>query len=389
MAISGGIIEFADSGDVVAKAGMLYLAESEIKRITKSLRLSIDAIESKAFDELPALNYGIDKNEIAKYALKDINPHQKRALSTVSRIVIYKDEDFNTSQLTGYAQKLASLNTRNEELSKQNDALHEQVKKLTKQKKQYRLVIVLVLVLLGSLVGLYFFNKNVQELQADLASKRETISSLQNDVKKQKDEIGVLNSTISSQKGTILDLEKDVARKSNTCDSLFRENSTKESRIESLQDDNLSLRSELSSVKKKNESLNTEVSSLKRKVSNIPSFFVTEVLMDCGSGDYKGQLYASQSSYIGAKVKYYGIQSGSKTLYWKIFDPSGTLRHTADAPSGYSIAQDVNISTGNGVLYLTGIGDKKTGGYWNKGTYRIEIYEKSGRVIASQYFELK
>ena len=110
--------------------------------------------------------------------------------------------------------------------------------------------------------------------------------------------------------------------------------------------------------------------------------------MDCGSENYKGALYASQSTYIRAKVKYYGFKSSNRTIYWKIYDPDGTLRHTSDAPPGYSVAKDISIGTGAGVFYLTGIGDKSKG-YWKKGTYRIEIYEQNGREVASQYFELK
>lgn len=388
MAVSGRIIEFADTGSVIAKAGMLYLEEAEIKRVTKSLRLSIEALDNVSFAELPPVNYAIDKKEIAKFSLKGINTQQKKSLSTVNRIIVYKDEDYNTTQLTGYAQKLANLNKRNEDLLNQNAELQEKIDKLTKQKKQYRLVIILVLILLGSLVGLYFFNKNVQELQADLSSKRETISSLQSDVKRQIGEIEALNTTVNSQKNALLDLEKRYSNTVSTCDSLVRENSSKDTIIESLQNENSSLRSDVSSITRKNESLSSDISQLKRTTSNQPAFFITEILMDCGSENYKGALYASQSTYISAKVKYYGFKSGNRTIYWKIYDPNGTLRHTSDAPSGYSVAKDISIGTGAGVFYLTGIGDKSKG-YWKKGTYRIEIYEQNGREVASQYFELK
>lgn len=164
MAISGGIIEFADDGQVMAKAGVLFMAEEEVKRITKSLCISIDALDSKSFEKLPALNYGLDRRRITKFALKDVNSSLSQAFSTVSRIIIYKDENFNSTQLTGYAQKLASLNRRNEELSRQNSELHGMVSTLRNKQRNTRWVSLLSIVVIVLFLILYFKVINPSEV---------------------------------------------------------------------------------------------------------------------------------------------------------------------------------------------------------------------------------
>ena len=148
------------------------------------------------------------------------------------------------------------------------------------------------------------------------------------------------------------------------------------------------MNNKVSSLSKKNESLDSELASLKRLSSNLPAFFVTDMIADCGSGAYDGVLQASESTYISARVKYYGIHSGSRTLYWKLIDPNGNVRHVENAPTGYSDSEEYYIRTVNNEFTWTGIGGKNKG-HWKKGTYRIELYEKSGRKVMWQYFELK
>lgn len=156
MVVSGRIIEFSDNGSVVAKAGMLYQEEAEIKRIAKSLRSFIDSVDSGAFEELPALNYGIDRREVSEHALNDINTHQKRAIATYCRVIIFKDEDFNTTQLTGYAKKLSSLNNLYKELSDRNSELLDIVSKLRNQQRNIKWVSLLSIVVVILSLILYF-----------------------------------------------------------------------------------------------------------------------------------------------------------------------------------------------------------------------------------------
>lgn len=164
MVVSGRIIEFADNGSVVAKARMLYQEEAEIKRIAKSLRLLIGSVDNGTFGELPALNYGIDRREVSEFALNEINTHQNRAIATFCRVIIYKDEDFNTAQLAGYALKLESLNNRNKELSDQNSELQGTVSKLRNKQRNIKWVSLLSIVVVVLSLILYFKVINPSEV---------------------------------------------------------------------------------------------------------------------------------------------------------------------------------------------------------------------------------
>lgn len=94
--------------------------------------------------------------------------------------------------------------TRKNELSSEYNNLKNQYDKLTKQKKQYRNVIVLCLLVVLCGIGLFFLNDT-------LNSTQQTLSESQNDNIQKEKTIKKLNSDIIALNGNISNLESSLS----------------------------------------------------------------------------------------------------------------------------------------------------------------------------------
>lgn len=140
-----------------------------------------------------------------------------------------------------------------------------------------------------------------------------------------------------------------------------------------------SLRSELSSVKAERDKAKQDLSSLRERIGKTTPLVINEIQI---ANKYKGgtietnygsTIYSSNTMYLAPKITYTGYASGNKTLYVKIFRPSGAMSTGTSSPSGYSFSDTEYIYTGENTCELTSWGNE-TKGHWESGTYRIEIW---------------
>lgn len=142
-------------------------------------------------------------------------------------------------------------------------------------------------------------------------------------------------------------------------------------------------KSEISKYESQISDLISDISILKSRIQRIGNkvpFIVTDIKMantyKDGSvyTDYGNSIYSSSSMYLTPKIFYDGVKSGSYSIYWKIFNPDGTLSTGTSSPSGYSTKGTIYINEGEGNSYsMHGWGNENKG-HWRSGTYRIEIW---------------
>lgn len=89
--------------------------------------------------------------------------------------------------------------------------------------------------------------------------------------------------------------------------------------------------------------------------------------------DYGERIYDYNTMYLKPRIRYIGLESGMKTFKVKWYTPSGFLSRGDSSPSGFSLADDKNVSKGNNTLTLSGWGNDSKGN-WRGGTYRIEVW---------------
>ncbi|MDE6159253.1 MAG: hypothetical protein K2F69_04045 [Bacteroidaceae bacterium] len=147
----------------------------------------------------------IAKDSIKEHCISDGVQDIVRASYSYGFTYIYKDEDYDTVRMNSYKGVLSRLNEENKALKEKNLELQEENRKVLHQKKQYRYVLTLTVLILFCGVGLFFLNDSLKNTQAHLKQANRTISNKNNT-------IANLNNEVSSLKTCLTD-EKDLRKK--------------------------------------------------------------------------------------------------------------------------------------------------------------------------------
>ena len=102
--------------------------------------------------------------------------------------------------MNSYRGVLSRLNEENKVLKEKNLELQEENRKVLHQKKQYRYVLVLMLMILGCGAGLFFLNDNLKNTKANLEQANQTISNRDNIIVSLNNKVSSLKSSLSSEK---------------------------------------------------------------------------------------------------------------------------------------------------------------------------------------------
>ena len=154
---------------------------------------------------MPRTDYGIAKDSIKEHCISDGSQDIVRASYSYGFTYIYKDEDYDTVRINSYKGVLRRLSEENDRLKKKNGEFQEENKKVLRQKKQYRYVLILMILILFCGIGLFFLNDSLKNTKANLEQANQTISNKDNT-------IVILNNKISSLKTSLTD-EKEMREK--------------------------------------------------------------------------------------------------------------------------------------------------------------------------------
>lgn len=176
---NGKLIHFNEQGDLVTSVEKLYLNRDEIDLLTESLRAGFKRFETFSAP-LPAVSYGTSKDSFKDFVVDDDQDEIIKSSHTNGYTYIYKSKDFNTSQLNSYRGVLSRAYKEKIELTEKYEKLQVEHTKTLRQKKQFKFVLILFLVLLGCTIGLFSLNDNLNITRDALSSANDTIS-MQND----------------------------------------------------------------------------------------------------------------------------------------------------------------------------------------------------------------
>lgn len=342
LAISGRLIEFSTDGDLLPKAGELYIHKEEIERISVSLSGDIERISSTAFKNLPPYNYGVGINEEKHCAVAEAEKELPKLIKAANNIVIHKDSDYKSAQFVGFAKQLSDLFSANQELKKQNGDLNNQVASLNKQKKQYKLVTALSILFLLAIIGIIAFGHNILTLRGEVENKE---------------------SIIADKNGTIQSLQQDVLKKETTIGSLKRDIASKEALIS------------------KRDSFLVNFASL----TPCP-IAISDIEIKNEDEDYGTTIYSSNTTYIYSRMSVHSLIDGVVELYVKFFTPYG-LSSGSSSPSGYSYKSSASLTKNQTTMIGVSGWGSSTKGHWKSGTYRIE-YWYEGVCLGTKSFTI-
>jgi hypothetical protein len=249
--LKGELLQF-EKGKCVYIISKFAEKPLEIERIKTFFKNGLESDFTRDFTNIsPAFKVGNGDKTIS------VKENDIDILAAISKfdIVHISNNEKSLSELERTHKMLTDLYAEKQELS-------QKYNKLVAQKKQYKVVLFLCLIVIGCTIALFAFNKNLQ-------SKDSQISSLNDEIIQKQDDIETLNANIVN-----LQIERESL--TNEVSSLTNENSNLQSKNRSLQTD----------LKDKNK----ELYDLKYKYKKRPYRFYVESV-DCSDYSFRITLY--------------------------------------------------------------------------------------------------
>lgn len=210
LAERGIIINYSKGGDLTTSLSSLKKEEEEVMEYANYLQGEISSI--RTVRKIPHADYTVSINSQKIFNENDNNNDIVKASYTFGFTVILKQDNYDTIRSTSYRNTLRQLNAQNESLTKEIYKLKETNKKILRQKKQFKKVIFLFLLLIASGLGIYFLYDNLNNTQDELFSANSTIQ-------KQNYVISDKNGIISNLNDSIYNIQRvatDIIQQKNS-----------------------------------------------------------------------------------------------------------------------------------------------------------------------------
>ena len=326
----GVLFNYDKQGQIRKNVVSFATEAAEIDNIFRDIK---DDLERRPlfWEQLPPEDLSVPLTSKIALAFNDDDKAKiTEALRHYHNVVVTMENTLPSS----FSQTILRLNTEKEQLVVQKNGLESEIESLKRQKKQYKWVIILSLLVAVGLIAIVSFNQNVNELRSVLRSRDVSIDSL-NVV------IGNKNQAISTQESIINRKDKEI--------------SNLNASLKEIQDD-----------------FDIFKNTYPIKISKI----------EIGNTDYDRNVYtdygytinSNTTMFLTPKITYTGVKSGASiSLKIKWYNPNGTLSTGTSSPKGFSQEKSLYVYSGENTEILQGWGGR-TKGHWDAGTYRIEIW---------------
>lgn len=166
--VKGELLEFTNDGNLSTKVSQLYTNTEELQRVSDYLNSNLTSLGRYA-EKLPPVNFAVPNTEWKTFSFDEIKDVQC-VIKDYSNIRVIKGENYDTDALKGYAHKLktqdAEIKTLSNEISKQK----AEIATLKRQKKQFSMVIFLIVVIA---IGLLIFMSKINS-KNEIIERRDT-----------------------------------------------------------------------------------------------------------------------------------------------------------------------------------------------------------------------
>lgn len=309
---SGRLFKIGQNGKLIFATDDFGSRKDEFDRISGNFNDELEIKGENFFSLLPKTYKQGSGHK--SFSISDGAEEINEAISNYDTVSILCNNNTDTDYVSRQIKKLYD----------ENLSLKNRYETLNKQKKQYKWVAILSILVIGCLIWLYFLNDS-------------------------------LSGVISDQSLTINSMEDTIRNKDYRIVSLGEELSKVRSSLKLVED-------ELSSFK----------TTFPINITNI------EIGNSYENGnietDYGKTIYSENTMYLKPNVSYTGIDVGSSiNLKIRWYRPDGTLSAGIYSPAGFSQQFSLYVNKGNNITVFPGWGSRYKG-YWEKGTYRIEIW---------------
>jgi uncharacterized coiled-coil DUF342 family protein len=340
--VKGELLEFTNDGNLSTKVSQLYTNAEELQRISDYLNSKLSSIGRYA-EKLPAQNFAVPTSEWKNFMFDELESI-KSVVKSYSNIRIIKGENYDTDSLKGYAHKLKTKNEEIKTLTNEIFKLRGEISTLKRQKKQFAVVVVLIIIIA---IGLLIFMSKIKD-KNEIIDRRDTrIVELEDHRDRLKSDSMNLTSALTSTKETLKLTKKELEQLQTNYSNLEKEKNELYAQSESQ-------RQTINSLKDKNLELGNTITALKNKINNLSS--------------------ESRSSYLtgASKSKSFLSKHDKEYALWLYATNAVCINHFSVFPSKSG--------------YIT-IGLYKSSGYM-VASFRTYVYANQWNKISPQGFEL-
>ncbi len=378
----GKIVGIDSKGNIKFLIKDYFEEDVEIQEVYHRILRELD-LNKKNSVILPPIDLSVSIDSLLELSIE--NDSQERIIEAskhYSNLYIVRLEA-EIERVTGFSNVVKGLCKEKDALQLKIKKDQDEIAKLKRQKKQTTIVLILLcIIIIGGLIVYNYATDKEQTIR--LQSNK--IEGLTNRINQLTTDSSRLEENLLSVKTSLASTQIELKQKNSELDE-------KVSMIESLQENVNKLETKLSNVETKLEDTKGRLELYRQNITNTPLIIeeisVANTYYDGAfETNYGGYLKSSASRYIAPRISYYGLISGSKTIYIKLFYPNGELVTLMDnkSPKGYTNSYSRNISKGENTMVLNGIGgDKK--GHWPAGKYKYEFY-CDGKLIGIHEFTI-
>lgn len=154
LAKAGVIINFSYNGGITSRLKSFKEEEAEVMAAINSLQIKINDLTDLM--ELPPVDFSVAVSSRKLFKYTDKDSEIAGATCRFGFTIVLKDCDYDTIRTTNYRNILKNLNEEKNALIKENERLKEKNRKINRQKKQFKNVVLLFLIVIGCSIGLFF-----------------------------------------------------------------------------------------------------------------------------------------------------------------------------------------------------------------------------------------
>lgn len=250
--VKGELLEFTDDGSLSTKVNQLYTNTDELQRVADYLNGKLSFL-GKYIQKLPPVNYSISTSEWKSYAY-DETAFIQAAINDYSNIRVIKGENYDSESLKGYAAKLKTQDGNIKRLQNEIVNLKEENTKLNRQKKQFTIVLnLLLLIVFGVIVFVTQINsKNeiIQRKNGEIERLELHRNRLQVDSTNLTMSLNETNESLRTANNNLKQLREDYKNLKNEKDELVASNESMEQTINQLNNRNSELERTVSDLRR-------------------------------------------------------------------------------------------------------------------------------------------
>ena len=342
----GVLFNYDKQGQIRKNVVSFATEAAEIDNIFRDIK---DDLERRPlfWEQLPSEDLSVPLTSKIALAFNDDDKAKiTEALRHYHNVVVTMENTLPSS----FSQTVLRLNSEKEQLLVQKNGLEVEIEALKRQKKQYKWVIILSLLVAIGLITIVSFNQNVNQLRGVIRSKDLSIDSL--------------NVVVANKNQAITTQEEIINRKDR----------------------------ELRTIKTEKEGIQIELDEAKSVLDNVAQqtpVFISNMVLRTGDGDYGDTIHSKNTTYIYPRIEVYSLIEGNIDFYIKFYTPNGlsTSSTPGTSPSGYSYKVEETLSKyKKQTVYLSGWGGKLKG-HWSSGAYRIEVWNR-GKLLYEKKFTI-